>query len=593
MTHRPVQPCLRIALLLLLLPALAPAVDAQDTPSKQSANVRELIEAEQEADKVIEEVKESAARDKKAESTPLRSLAFIGAAADAKNFEAAAEYLDLRYLPQELNSWEPEQLMKALSFVFRQQNIIKLTDISDDPGGSRNDGLPAYRDQIGSVVMGDESVPIYLQRIPDGNGGRIWKISNATVARIPEMWDQLGYNDLAVHLSKLLPEGRFLGMENWQVFAAAVFIIVSWPLASLLTAVLLKLVLAVWNRFPIAVTNFIRGPLRFFVFLAILRALLDQLGLSLKVQILLESSGVNYIAYTVLLLGLISFARDYQIRKMQRAGNLQYAALLKPMVRISKVILVTFIALLWAGNAGYNMSTILAGLGVGSLAVALAAQKTLENVIGAATLYAARPVRAGDFCRFGSVVGTVEEIGLRSTIIRTLDRTQVVIPNSVFSSGEVENFSQRDRIRYYRRFRIQLGSADQMRLILARIRATLASHPMVLQDTVSVRFETIEDATGWLRLDAGVSTTDYQEFLAVAEDINLRIVEIVAEAGSAFAGPGRLLQSAVEGGDGAEHASETLRQWRGQDRLPFPNYSEEQLAEMKDSLDYPPKGAAG
>jgi MscS family membrane protein len=592
MTYALCRPCLRIACLLASL-ILAPALHAQDASARQSVNVRELIEAEQETDQVIQEIKESASRDETAVSTPLRSLIFLAEAGETQDYSAATEYLDLRYLPEELDSWTPEELLRALSYVFRQQNIVNLANISDQPEGRRNDGLPEYRDLLGEVVMGDETVPIYLQRVPDGKGGKVWKISNATVARIPAMWDELGYSSLVVHLSKLLPEGRILGMENWQAFAALIFIIVAWPLAALLTALLQRLVLAIYDRFPVATSNFIRGPLRFFTFLAILRWLLNQLGLSLKMQILLESAGIDYIAFTVLLLGVISFVRDFQIRKMQRAGNLQYAALLKPMVRILKVIVVVIIALVWASRAGYNMSTILAGLGVGSLAVALAAQKTLENVIGAATLYAARPVKAGDFCRFGSVTGTVEEIGLRSTIIRTLDRTQVVIPNSVFASGEVENFSQRDRIRYYRRFRIQLGSADQMRFILARIRATLASHPMVLQDTVSARFETIEDATGWLRLDAGVETTDFQEFLAVAEDINLRIVEIVAEAGSAFAGPGRLLQSAAEGGDGAEHASETLRQWRGQDRLPFPNYSEEQLAEMKGSLDYPPKGAAG
>jgi MscS family membrane protein len=80
------------------------------------------------------------------------------------------------------------------------------------------------------------------------------------------------------------------------------------------------------------------------------------------------------------------------------------------------------------------MSTIIAGLGVGSLAVALAAQKTLENVIGAITLYSARPVNPGDLCRFGNIVGVVEEIGLRSTLIRTLNRTMLAVPNSVFSS---------------------------------------------------------------------------------------------------------------------------------------------------------------
>jgi MscS family membrane protein len=128
--------------------------------------------------------------------------------------------------------------------------------------------------------------------------------------------------------------------------------------------------------------------------------------------------------------GLISLVRDYNIRRLERAGNRQYVALLKPFTTIVKFVALTIIALVWAERAGYNMSTIIAGLGVGSLAVALAAQKTLENVIGAITLYSARPVNPGDLCRFGNMVGVVEEIGLRSTMIRTLNRTMLAVPNS-------------------------------------------------------------------------------------------------------------------------------------------------------------------
>ncbi len=577
----------------LLLWPLSAAWAQQNEPPPPGVSARELLEAEDKADQIVEKVKESAARGEDVMSTPMRAMAALRDAGRQQDYTAAAEFLDLRYLPEELSEWTPQELLKALAYVFGQQNILDYTKFSDDPEGRLDDGLPSYRDLVGEVVLPEETVPIYLQRVPDGEGGRVWKISNATVAKIPEMWDELGYSPVALFFSRLLPQAQFMGMDNWQLFATAIFILIAWPLATLLTALLSRLVLMIYDRFPVATSNFIRGPLRFFLFIFIVRALLEQLGLSLKVRILLESSGIDYVAYTVLLLGLISFVRDYQLRKLQNAGNLQYVALLKPFTTMVKVVVVVIVGLLWASRAGYDMSTVLAGLGVGSLAVALAAQKTLENVIGAATLYAARPVKAGDFCRFGDVVGTVEEIGLRSTIIRTLDRTQVVIPNSVFSSTGLENFSSRDRIRYFRRFRLQLGSADQMRFILARIRATLCSHPMVLQETVSVRFETIEDATGWLRLDAGVNTTDFQQFLAVAEDINLRILEIVAEAGAAFAGPARLLQRSGSGGEGEDLARQTLEEWRREDRLPFPDYPPEQLAEMKGSLDYPPKGAPG
>jgi MscS family membrane protein len=224
---------------------------------------------------------------------------------------------------------------------------------------------------------------------------------------------------------------------------------------------------------------------------------------------------------------------------MQHAGKPQLAALLKPMTIIIKIVLVTIIALVWADSAGYNMSTILAGLGVGSLAVALAAQKTLENIIGAVTLYTARPVNPGDFCRFGSVVGTVEEIGLRSTTIRTLNRTLVVIPNSVFSAVEIENFSVRDRIRFFQEIRLSICSPAQLTTTLERTRELFAKHSEVMDDTISIRLSRIDDATAILRVDAGVATTDYQTFLKTAEELNLSIISVVQDSGADFSGPSK------------------------------------------------------
>ena len=370
----------------------------------------------------------------------------------------------------------------------------------------------------------------------------------------------------------------------------------AWPSAYLISVILMRVALLVPNQFPLGIERFFRGPMRFFVFILLARVLVDQLGLSMTARVFMESSGVDYVAYTVLFMGMLSLVRDYNIRKMERAGNAQYVALLKPVTTIIKVLVVVAIGLFWAESAGYNMSTILAGLGVGSLAVALAAQKTLENVIGAFTLYTARPINPGDFCRFGTTVGVVEEIGLRSTVIRTLNRTQVSIPNSVFSSGEVENFSVRDRIRYFRYLRLELPTAEQLRYILAEIRSLFYAHPKVIPETVSVRFDNIEDATAMLRIDAGVETNDYQAYLAVAEDLNLRMMEIVHGAGATFSGPGKNMQLRDPLPEDREKIAEvdaTLATWRDEQRLPFPNLTPQEIADLRNTLDYPPKGSPG
>ena len=568
---------------------------AQDA-AQPDVSAREILEANKAAAELVEEKEQSEAQGIEALSTPLNAMLGLRKAMSNQDHEKAAEFLDRRYLPEEMEQYSTEDLLTALSYVFGQQNIINLAEISDHPEGNLQDGLPKYREQIGTVTISTGDIPIYLQRVPDGKGGRVWKLSNATIAEIPAMWDELGYSPVAEYLNQHLPAITFMGMDNWQLLGTVLVFILAWPLAALSSYLLMRLALLIPNRFPMGIQRFFKGSMRFFLFILIARIFIGQLGLSVTARIFLESSGMDFIAWTILLLGLMSLLRDYQVRKMQYAGNTQYVALLKPFTTMAKVIVVTIICLYWANTAGYDMSTILAGLGVGSLAVALAAQKTLENLIGAVTLYTARPVRAGDFCRFGNITGTVEEIGLRSTLLRTLDRSMLVVPNSVFAAQEIENFSHRDRIRYFRRFRLQLAGAEQLRFILAEVRKTFLSHPQVLQDTVSVRFETIEDANAILRLDAGINTTDYQAFLAVAEDLNLRVVETVQGAGAIFSGPGQLLQlRELESGSAEQLAliENTLQEWRAQDRLPFPDYGDDDIAALKDTLDYPPQGSPG
>lgn len=579
--------CLTALLALILVLPGGPALSDEGAVPGE-ATMRDLIENEKRTDQVLAEARRGVALDGQRPRTPLQLFLLLSEASERKDWELASRHLDMRYLPEDFSERSPAMLMRALSIVWAQQNIIDITRLSDQPEGHLDDGLPSYRDLFGTLVKDDGvEVPVYVQRIPDGEGGQVWKISNATVKEIPGLWADLGYGPLAVWLQTHLPDYQWAGMQSWQLIAALLFLVLSWYLASLASYLLMRLALLIPSAFPLAVEAFFRGPLKLCLFLFIFRRLMDQLALSLVARVYLNSSGLSYVAFSILLLGLISLIRDANIRRLERAGNRQYVALLKPFTTVVKFVALTVIALVWAEQAGYDMSTIIAGLGVGSLAVALAAQKTLENVIGAITLYSARPVNPGDLCRFGSVVGVVEEIGLRSTMIRTLDRTLLAVPNSVFSSVEVENFSHRDRIRFFRHLELQMASADQLRVILGRLRELFLSHADVLQETVSIRLEKIVAANAIIRIDAGVDTTDYQRFLAVAEDLNLRMIECVHEVGAAFSGPGQVLQlrEFQQAGDDTLAAVRTqLEHWSDAGRMPFPDVPDAEKARLKGAI---------
>ena len=150
--------------------------------AESRTNMRELIETEKKANEVIAQKSAELAENPNLPRTPLQLMVILAEAGQDKDWERAAGFLDMRYLPEDFQ-WEAVDLLNALRVVWNQQNLIDITQISDEPEGKLNDGLPTYRDLLGFVRMDDgEEVPIYLQRIPDGQGGKIWKLSNASVA---------------------------------------------------------------------------------------------------------------------------------------------------------------------------------------------------------------------------------------------------------------------------------------------------------------------------------------------------------------------------------------------------------------------------
>jgi MscS family membrane protein len=524
--------------------------------------------------------------------TPQQALVALYSAFRIGDPESAALYVDLRYVPERLEEVPPVNIARGLLFIFAQQNVLDLSRINSQPEGSLNDGLPEDLEQIGAVNLSEEVIPVYLQRIKEADGSLVWRVSNATVERIPDMWDELGYSDFNVWLSQVLPEFYILGMGNFQVAILLLSGIGGWFVTGWISLLIAGLGGRFTNPWQHALSRFLRVPLRLILYVLLIRIVIANLGLSVIAKAYLQSSPLEYLVAVILAFGLLNLYRDYKIRQLELQGDIEYVALIKPVAVILRIVIATTAALMWADQAGFNVSTLIAGLGVGSIAVALAAQKTLENVIGAITLYTARPIRPGDVCRFGSIKGTVEEIGLRSVTLRTADRTLVTVPNSMFSSADIENFSVRDRIRFFKLLELQMPTPDQLRAILGEFRTLFAAHPMVRQDTISIRLADIQAATAVMRLDAGILTRDYQEYLAVAEDLNLRIIEIVHQNGAIFSGPGQVLQIRdfqQAGDDKLEEVQAKLEVWRQGDGLPFPDLSDEEKRRLKSSLEYPKK----
>ncbi len=196
---------------------------------------------------------------------------------------------------------------------------------------------------------------------------------------------------------------------------------------------------------------------------------------------------------------------------------------------------------------GYNTTTILAGLGVGGLAVALAAQKTIENLFGGISVIGDRPVLVGDVCRFGDRTGTVIRIGLRSTRLRTDDRTVISVPNAQFSAVALENISVRDKIWFHPKLNLRRDTtSEQMLQVIQSITEILArATQRSRMSQIPVRFVGVSPVSLDVEVAVYVITADYNEFLQIQQDLLLQIMQAIEHAGTALAVP---LQENVESG---------------------------------------------
>ncbi len=278
------------------------------------------------------------------------------------------------------------------------------------------------------------------------------------------------------------------------------------------------------------------------------------------------------------------------------------AGLIRLVARVFAIIVVLAIILYVSTQLGIPLSGMFAGLGVGGIAIALAAQPTIENFIGSLNLFADRPVRIGDFCRYGEDsgpdhmrIGTVEAIGLRSTRIRGRDNTITTIPNADFSKMHIVNYNSRKHIFLISVLGLRYETTDdQLRYVIAMLRDMLLAHPKILDEEPRVRFSGFGDFSLNLEIRVNIDTLDRNEFRAIKEDIFLRMMNIVKEAGTGFAFPSSTVYYSRDDGLNAEHqksAEAKVRAWCSAQELPFPNFSFDYRKKTRNTLDYPPEGS--
>jgi len=400
----------------------------------------------------------------------------------------------------------------------------------------------------------------------------------------------------SVHRELLRETGS--GMELWQWIALALWLVISIPVSwflSWVVAKLLRLKKAEGDELMAPEVRFL-WPLRLIFIAGIGLVALRILGLPQAVDMPLRV----LIGVTLSLAGgWLAYHLVDKVSRVLESHSQRYRyrdeVLRSLATSLAKLAVIIGAVLFLAEILSLPYQGVLAGLGIGGLAVALAARSTLENFIGGITLFADKPIEVGDFCRLGDHLGVIESIGLRSVKVRSIDRTVVTIPNAEFVNLYIENFTRRDRILLRTTIGLRYETTpDQLRWLLVEIRKLLLQHPMVTQEPARVRFVGFGDHSVDVEIFAYVRTNDNSVFLGVREDLFLRLIDIVDASGTGFAFPSTVNYLAKDSGvdrERTERAEAIMRELREGNRLPFPDFDPDTRRDLTDTLDFPPAGS--
>ncbi len=481
---------------------------------------------------------ESTPNDPLGRTTPQDSVFNFLEACHARQYAKAWHYLDLRQMSAADREKNGPEFARQLEDLL-DDTPFDIATLSRSPAGDLEDNLPPGRERLASFPAGGQPLDLYLERVDLKKGPKVWLVSADSIPMIPKAHQLLSETSIEKRLPQALVTHELLDTPLWRWIVLLVGGVLIWFAAGLVTSAIAKTYHGLLKAKNVSGDELL-GPVRLCLAVTVFRAAMEFAPPSAIVRLYL-----GRVLALAFFLGLAwaaavitdMIAERWRSRLDPRMRAMTYSVL--PLGRqIFKLCLylIAFLALL--GAWGYNTTTILAGLGVGGIAIALAAQKTIENLFGGISIIGDRPVLVGDFGRFGTRVGTITQIGLRSTRIRTLDRTVVSVPNGQFSTMELENFSARDKIWFHQTLSLRRDTtSDQLRRVLSSAREILKQNPKVETGDIPVRFTGIGTYSLDVEVFAYVLTPDFDQFLGIQQELLLAFMRAVERAGTGLAVP--------------------------------------------------------
>ena len=521
-------------------------------------------------------------------------------AVSEQNYNRASQYLYLKRSYRKTK--ERERIVKLMQNLLDQSgNIIPTSLISNKNTGNIDDELEPELELVGTVTINNKDVNLYLENNEKVDAPPVWLFSEETVGLIAAV--KVEENLL---VNKILPDAlqeRLLAgvpIGQWLVIiiliAGAYFL--SWGIIALLTFLTSKLWVKARTEPTHGIIEALSLPIQLYIALWFFIDFSQRVGISIIIRQRFSylTVTVGIVAFLMLLWRITDFVSEFSKNRMTVRGRVSTISVILFLRRTFKVAIFVFGGIAILGAIGIDVTTGLAALGIGGIALALGAQKTVENFVGSVTLVVDQPIRVGDFCKINDVKGNVEQIGMRSTKIRTGERTVVTIPNGLLSANNIENYAFRDRFLFNPILDLRCETTpDQIRFLLVEIKSILIAHPMVNSEDARVRFIGFGASSLRLEINCYIMVSTLDTSLEVKEDLLLRIMDTVSESGSGFAFPSQTLYFAQDEGVSDEKskiASEKVKTWKENNELQVPRFHQDKIDEIEDSIVYPPKGAA-
>jgi len=485
--------------------------------------------------------KQEEAKDPFGRKTPRGTVMAFIRAANSTDVVSASRYMQLTAKQRPNTETLVRDLKGLMDRYFRQP----ISTIDDSPEGSLDDGLALDREQVGPLKVAEEEAYIELVRVKDKEAGQIWLISSETLAQVPALHEAIE----KTWLERLMPESllykTILGISYQNVIgwiASVAIPLLLFSLVFLTIATISRKIFKSPARRERAERRYaaLRWPVTIVLTLIIHLLSIFALRLSLKTRIVYGRilAALLVLAVAWLIRRVLTLSFSYTRRKMKSDKQTGTRSLMLLGERLVKALIVLVAIFVVLTISGVDTQTALAGVGIFGVALAVGAQKTVENFLGGFFLLTDKVIAVGDTCSISNRVGTVEDITLRSVRLRTTEQTLLSIPAGVLSQDSIENFTTRGKILEKTTLRLRYDTTtDQIRSILDGIHRLLVDTPEVESQTARIRLVDFGARAIELELFAYVLTKQFSEFLAVREELLLQIARIIEDAGSKFAGP--------------------------------------------------------